>query len=984
MKSFLSCVSFFFLCFTILASGEVLAQAELSSKLEYELSTTRSEIPVYVMLKSQANAKQILANESARGLSKKEQVAQALKKVKLRNQQDQLSFLRRLESQDEIVNVRSRWIVNLVGFSASPEKIREIATYPEVAAIYYDEPWEVEQALEESAAMSVPGGVEPGLRAVNADEMWALGYTGFGGIAFTADTGVDPFHPALNYKYAGYEGRTGAWYDFTGRTEFPFDCGDHGTHVSGTILGVDRMTEDTIGVAYNAHWLGGAILCGVGTADNIGAFEWAIDPDGDFETNDDRPVVINNSWRDPSIANEECTNSNPYPVILDNLEAAGIAVVFSAGNSGPDASTITPPHNYNAGLVNAFTVGALNQSSTGIAEFSSRGPALCTRDSVQLDIKPEVSAPGQSVRSCLPGEGYGFKSGTSMAAPHVAGAILLLNEAFPSLDGETLKLALYNSAVDMGQAGEDNTFGRGIIDVFAAYNYLIDEGNTPVAPSWPATAPMIVGMNAPDISCNGELSFELTIGNEGVDEITSLSFDYVVDEVLTTETIDDLSLMPGEQETLVVSGTTTVTGRQLVQVRLMTANGDEVDPRLDIGGSAFIELTQIAPSQLVMDDFGAAGPCLNSPIVLSLEGTTGDSLYYYFNSSATFGVGDLNRPQPYVIEELTAPTTLYAVGEYLVTDGFETPDVSEVEFVSIDDEEMDIFANASVRLRKANIISQGSGRILIETTNTDTGERIGRRSASVVSGVNSVELRASLEEGQRYVISVSGNVDLGQLPNERIRGTTLGDGRIDVTNATASFFLFDMEVGYQDGCAPIEVVLMPDSTRTSDSTLAPVAVPAVVELGAQVLFSETSSTTASDHRWLVDGVTYTGTGDMLSLTTTKLGTLTGRVLANDENGCLATGVVEAEVVEGSSSTADLESTTSLEVFPNPTSTYFELSEAIPGLNKVSLIDALGRTVQHWSGSQQQRYELTDVARGSYIIQLSTAAGVSQSIPLVVD
>lgn len=980
----LRCFSLFFIGITFLLPSVVLAQAEISSKLEYELSTTREQIPVYVILTSQANAKQILANESARGLSKQAQVAEALTQVKLRNQQTQRPLVQRLSVLEDVVNVRSRWIVNLVGFSASPEKIREIATYPEVAAIYYDEPWEVEQVLEESMAMTVPGGVEPGIRAVNADKMWALGYTGFGGVAFTADTGVDPFHPALNYKYAGYEGRTGAWYDFTGRTEFPFDCGDHGTHVSGTILGVDRIAEDTIGVAYNAHWLGGAILCGVGTADNIGAFEWAIDPDGDFETTDDRPVVINNSWRDPSIADEECTNTNPYPVILDNLEAAGIAVVFSAGNSGPDASTITPPHNYNAGLVNAFTVGALNQISTGIAEFSSRGPALCIRDSVQLDIKPEVSAPGQNVRSCLPEGGYGFKSGTSMAAPHVAGAILLLNEAFPSLDGETLKLALYHSAVDMGEPGEDNTFGMGIIDVFAAYNYLIDEGNTPVAPSWPSTAPMLMGVNAPGLSCNGELSFDLTVGNEGTEEITELSFEYVVDGVVASETRDNLTLMPGEQESIAISGTTSVTGKQLLQVRLTTANGEAVDTRLDIGGSVNIELTQIAPSSLVMDDFGAEGPCLNSPIVLSLEGTTGDSLFYYFNTSENFGVGSLTSSQPFIIEELTTPTTLYGVGEYLLTGGFETPDVSEVNFIALDDEQMVLTANSSVRLRKANVVSEESGRILIVTENLNTGERVGRRSASVDAGVNSVDLLAPLEEGETYVITVSGNTDLGELPSERLRGTSMAGGRIDVINAARSFVLFDIEIGYQDGCAPIEVVLTPDSTRTSAATLEAVAIPAVVELGAQVVFSETSSTPITDHKWLIDGVSYTGTGDMISLTTSKLGTMAARILANDENNCLATAVTEAEVVEGSSNTEDLQAASTLEVFPNPTTSYFELRGNTNGLAQVSLIDALGRIIQQWSGGQQQRYELVDVAKGAYMLQLSSSDGKSTSLPFIVE
>lgn len=975
-------LSFFLIGFLLLCSSVVLAQAEISQSLEYELNTTRQEIPVYVMLKSQANAKTILKAQAARGLSGKAQVAQALRQVKLQNQQAQQPLVEQLRSLDEVTNVRSRWIVNMVGFSASPAKIREIATYPNVAAIYYDEPWEVEQAIDETVSLSIPNGKEPGLSAVNADKMWALGYTGFGGVAFTADTGVDPFHPALNHKYAAYDGRVGSWYDFREEILFPFDCDDHGTHVTGTILGVDRITEDTIGVAYNAHWLGGAILCGIGTADNIGAFEWAIDPDGDFETEDDRPVVINNSWRDPSIANSECSTSNPYPTILDNLEAAGIAVVFSAGNSGPGDMTVTPPHNYNVGLVNAFTVGALNTSSTGIANFSSRGPSRCTTGDEALDIKPEVSAPGEGVRSCLPGEGYGFKSGTSMAAPHVAGAILLLNEAFPNLNGEELKLALYYTAVDMGEAGEDNTFGRGIIDVFAAYNYLIAEGNTPVAPSWPTTAPMVKGLQVSNANCSGEFSFDVTIANEGADEITSAVVEYSLEGNIASQILDNLDLLPGETETYTVNGSTALSGNQLLLFRLTEVNDEPVDPRLDIGGASNISLSQLEPATLVMDDFGTEGPCLNSPIILSLAGTTGDSVFSYFNSSATFGPGAVDEEQPYILEELTEATTLYGVAEYIITDGPETPDFTEVDFVSTDNVVAEIVANSDVRIRQANVWSSERGRVIIETINAATGGRVSRRSTQLVEGLNTVEIRAALEEGETYNLQISGNVDLGVVPNERIEGTDLAGGRITVTNAAGSFFFFDYETGYTDGCGPIEVNLSPDPSRTS-VTLAPVALPAEVELGAEVVFSETSVATATDHRWIVEGATYVDAGDMIRLTATTLGTMSARVLAKDENDCIATGLTEAEVVEASSSTEDVGADRLIDVYPNPTSDYFELSGNLPVDVQVSLLDATGRTVQQWSGLKS-RYTLMPVPTGAYLLQLANREGEVQTLPLVID
>ncbi len=971
-----------FATLTCISVGHVLSQAELSPKLEQELNTTRKEIPVYVMFHEQSNAKEIMASSAARGLSKRERVAYALNEVKTKNQSSQAPFVKRISSLESVENVRSRWIVNMVGFSASPERIRQIATFPEVAAIFYDEPWVVEQTLDDEVAFSEPDDIEPGLAAVNADKMWALGYTGFGSIGFTADTGVDPFHPALNHKYAGYSSDSNTWYDIQGTT-FPFDCSDHGTHVTGTMLGVERVTRDTIGVAYNAHWLGGAILCGVGTADNIGAFEWAIDPDGDFNTNDDRPTVINNSWRDPSIVATECASSNPYPVILDNLEAAGIAVVFSAGNSGPNASTMTPPHNVNTGIVNTFTVGALNASNTGIAGFSSRGPSVCITDSTVLDIKPEVSAPGSSVRSCLPGADapYGLKSGTSMAAPHVAGSILLLSEAFPDLDGEALKLALYLSAVDMGDAGEDNSFGRGVIDVFAAYNYLIDQGNTPTAPNRPSTAPVVMGMSASEGNCGGQFAFDITIGNEGVDDLSSVSYEYVIDGEVATGTFESMNLLPGQIETYSISGTSSLSGEELVQFRLINANDEPVDPRLDIGGTIEVELSQVEPVSLVMDDFGTEGPCLNSPIVLSLAGTTGDSVISFFTTVNTGLLPNLNIEQPFVIEELTEPTTLYGIAEYIVTDGFETPALSETIFVDPDDEVIEFSVNSNVRIRSANVVASGSGRITFEIFNASTGSRVVRRSISLTEGVNRIEIRANLVSGEEYTAEISANMDLGSI-NDRIRGEELADGRIDVTRGSGSFFLFDIESGYTDGCPAIEVQLTPDSTRISQ-TLAPVAIPAEVELGSEVVFTETSLANATDHRWIVEGATYDGVGDMLRLTTTEIGTLTARVIASDDNDCLATGTVEAEVLPVFSNTEDVDVVGILDIYPNPAADYFEISGNIQNIETISLLDALGRTVQVWTGAAQ-RYQLTAIPSGAYLLQLTNKEGQTQAVPMVIE
>jgi hypothetical protein len=189
------------------------------------------------------------------------------------------------------------------------------------------------------------------------------------------------------------------------------------------------------------------------------------------------PNVINNSWGrtfapDDSVACDGWVND-----LFINVEIAGIVSIHSAGNSGPGVSTIGYPSVSNASVVNTFSVGAVNGNTPTfpIASFSSRGPTICG-DTGALLIKPEVVAPGVNVRSSIREADGSFTfsnfQGTSMAAPHVSGISLLLMEAFPLATATEIKESLYYSAIDLGVPGEDNTYGRGMIDAMAAFRYL--------------------------------------------------------------------------------------------------------------------------------------------------------------------------------------------------------------------------------------------------------------------------------------------------------------------------------------------------------------------------------------------------------------------------------------------------------------------------------------------------------------------------------
>jgi hypothetical protein len=160
--------------------------------------------------------------------------------------------------------------------------------------------------------------------------------------------------------------------------------------------------------------------------------------------------------------------------VVERVRAAGIVVIASAGNDGSSGcSTVQdPPAIYDA----AFSVGATNDADS-IASFSGRGPVTVDGSG---RLKPEISAPGAGVWSSVPGTGYGSKSGTSMAGPHVAGTVALLWSAAPELIGDVdateqviartarPKTTMQGCGGDGPENVPNNVYGWGIVDALGA------------------------------------------------------------------------------------------------------------------------------------------------------------------------------------------------------------------------------------------------------------------------------------------------------------------------------------------------------------------------------------------------------------------------------------------------------------------------------------------------------------------------------------
>ncbi|MCU0344895.1 MAG: S8 family serine peptidase, partial [Ignavibacterium sp.] len=434
------------------------SQVEVSSRLQQALleANQNDYIKVLVLLRSQvdlASLDQQLYEQKSSVQQRAYQVITALKQNAENTQVQLKSYLENNLESSEVFKYEAFWIANMFMIEAKPHIITELMTRLDVAEIDLDALLELDRPEEVKGSVDGIESVEPGVKIINAHLLWAQGITGQGRLVMDIDTGVYPNHPALNFKWRGNTVPSSqAWFDPAGTT-VPSDCDGHGSHTMGTMVGWSPTTGDTVGVAIDAEWIAAKTICtSPHTSNTIAAFQWSMNPDGDPLTITDMPDAINNSWFDPDVSNE-C--SGIYKTTLDAVEAAGIAVVFSAGNSGSGASTITKPKNINTNNVNVMCTAAIDGASylggntNPIASFSSRGPSVCGGTGSLL-IKPEVSAPGVNVRSSGTSSGYSFLSGTSMAAPHVAGAVALLKQFAPNLTGKQILEALYNTAVDLG------------------------------------------------------------------------------------------------------------------------------------------------------------------------------------------------------------------------------------------------------------------------------------------------------------------------------------------------------------------------------------------------------------------------------------------------------------------------------------------------------------------------------------------------------
>jgi subtilisin len=310
-------------------------------------------------------------------------------------------------------------------------------TAEEIAALSHDSSVAYIEADQRLAATPAVSSAEEsaswGVAHIGAADAHASGITGANVKVAVLDTGVDYTHPELSPRYCG-------GYDFMYETSDPFDDSydSHGTHVAG-IIAASLDGNGMVGVAPGVSLYAVKVLDGAGFGDLstiLGGLDWAIANGMD---------VVNMSFGSPM----------SLQILEDACNAAadaGIVLVAATGYRNSD------PVSYPAGYASVIGVSATDQNDL-ITPFSPAGPGVT------------MVAPGLSILSTQSGGGYVTLSGTSQAAPHVAGvAALILSAGIADANGDgrlsdDVRGRLLATARDLGATGRDDQYGQGLADV---------------------------------------------------------------------------------------------------------------------------------------------------------------------------------------------------------------------------------------------------------------------------------------------------------------------------------------------------------------------------------------------------------------------------------------------------------------------------------------------------------------------------------------
>ena len=500
------------------------SQSTIDPRLQTILNQKSEEmIPINIIFKSQIDLAKLKtrANTSLDKKVKRNIFVDEMKLFSEASQQEVLSILQSETRSYKVSDIKQHWLANAISCTADRNVIYLLSEHPDIEIIGYDEmvkmvPEESQQSTDNSQQTRNDEDDElyltDNILMVNADKAWKMGYTGKGVIVAVIDSGVNYNHEDLkDHLWDGGAQYPNHGYNFIDDNNDPMDDYGHGTHCAGTVCG-DGTAGINTGIAPDA-----TLMClkalnnkGTGNVSSISnAMQFAIENHAD---------IINMSL---GIPNPSVTDKTMLRRICDNALELGVIASVAAGNYGNKTDLYQIPNNILApadcpppwlhpdqqankgGLSCVVSVGAIDWWEK-IYEGSSQGPVTWTNtefndypyggDNIGL-IRPDVCAPGVGIKSLDHNNNndYNLKSGTSMAAPCVAGVMALMLEQKPNLTPAEICEILETTAKKLSDT-KSNMFGSGLIDAFKA---LGGEGNedgnddpeTPVDPEQPGDEP---------------------------------------------------------------------------------------------------------------------------------------------------------------------------------------------------------------------------------------------------------------------------------------------------------------------------------------------------------------------------------------------------------------------------------------------------------------------------------------------------------------
>jgi len=951
---------------------------------EQMMDANDDHFPVYILMEDQVDVLGMRAafNRDKTSLEERAQLLiPALMEKASVTQKPILDYLTAQPGLDT-EKIAALWITNVIQAELTIAQINALTLRREVGKLEWIPPATAFSPEVSEAAPVSPNGSEIGHRSIKADKLWAMGYSGYGRRIMIQDSGVEGVHPALRLNYQGYHVAQQS-YAYTGSNPSgPNDCAingiHHGTHVAGTTCGLNRLNNDTIGVAHNAKWLAAPHANLTGACDEarwgeIQNYQWALNPDGNSNTITDMPDVINNSFGGVG----GCQNTSAVANSQDALETAGVAVVWAAGNDGPGTSTTSTASDINHDLVISFSVAALNSNATTAAGFSSRGPSDCGNTG-SLMIKPEVAAPGVNVRSSNGAFGYTNSSGTSMAAPHVAGSVALLKEAFPDLTGEEIKLALYFSANDLGAAGEDNTYGMGIINLLDAFNYLVADGNTPTVPQRNDDV-MIVNIEPFDQECgDGSFGAEVLLENGGENTLTSAVVNYEFiqngNAVASGAVNWSGSLETHERSTIMIPDTEDLNGTYIFRVTIDTPNGTVDERPLNNIYQVPVRAIQVTPLEVGVAGTEINDPCMSSSTVLRFTSPEVIDANWYVTP---VGGAVVNTGTYYETPPLPNPFTFYAVPVLSGNGGIQDIETTETASGVIQGQGLKFDVLEDIHLYTTKVYAITTGPLLVRIVRANGGTLKNKTVTVNTLGEVEIDWDIDIPAGSGYTIQFTVGAELRYTTNPDFPYTVGGALSIigstefaDPLDKYLYFYDWAFEYNYSCGRIPIEV----NFSGTDGPTVAFMASTDTPATEQEISFTNTS-TNATQYSWnFGDGTT--SMDENPTHVYTEVGTYPVTLSASSDDGCTVTTLQEIRVALATS-TEDEILAESFNLFPNPSTGQLTLlfTNEMPVISNITVIDLLGQSVLQLTASQitgnDIQMDLSGLTNGVYHLLIET-------------